>query len=296
MLIIKALFLILGTVLTVCFIVLTGRGVKYDPMNKNISKKQFSDKDLWAAGYALQEINRFSLANNLGQRLLSQARLLYPENDAKAAENWARLYLARTYSICLLIAAMVFCAAAFMSGIMILITPLFGLIAAYAVYDSGVKTMEKQLAVRREACEMEFPNIVSKMKLLMGCKIVMHDIWSIIAESKDGPVYDLMKYSCMRMRNGVSDVKAISEFSILTDSMLIRKFAAILIQNIEQGGSDMTHLLSEQATELWSAKRTMMLKKGDEAAAKLLVPTMMILIGVLAIILSAALSGISLDF
>ena len=295
MTLIKLIFLMLGTVLTAAYVMLTLRGQKYDPLIESLPKEGFSDKELWAAGYAMQEMKPFALETAIGQKLLNQAKLLHPENECKYAEYWARLYWARTLSLSLMAAAFVFCATGFMSGPMVVITPIFGLVAVYAVYDAGANAMGNELKKRSEACLMEFSNVVSKLALLMNSGMILRDAWFVVADSKLGPIYDLMKNACHAMNNGKSDIDAVYDFGIQSNAPEIRKFAGILIQNMSKGGSDMTIFLTQQSTELWSHKRQMMLQKGDEAAAKLLMPTMLMLLGILLIIIVSAMSGLNLS-
>lgn len=295
MLIMKLIFLVLGTILTIAYIGLTTRGKKYDPLIEGLPDEGFSDKELWAAGYALQEMPLFALESPIGQRLLGHAKLLHPENEYKFAEYWARLYWARTLSLCLLVAAVAFCATGFMDDIMVFITPVFGLFAVYAVYDSGANAMNNELKKRSAACMLEFSNMVSKLSLLMSTGLILRDAWFVVAGSKEGPIYDLMRIACDSMNNGKSDIDAIYDFGIQSNTPEIRKFSGILIQSMNKGGSDMTVFLSQQSSELWSHKRQLMLQKGDEAAAKLLVPTMLMLAGILMIIIVSAVSGLNLS-
>ena len=50
MLIMKLIFLVLGTILTIAYIGLTTKGKKYDPLIEGLPDEGFSDKELWAAG------------------------------------------------------------------------------------------------------------------------------------------------------------------------------------------------------------------------------------------------------
>ena len=52
MLIVKLICLVLGTVLAVLFILLTMSGKKEDWRIEGVPQKEFSDKELWAAGFA----------------------------------------------------------------------------------------------------------------------------------------------------------------------------------------------------------------------------------------------------
>ena len=60
----------------------------------------------------------------------------------------------------------------------------------------------------------------------------------------------------------------------------------MLVQSLEKGGGELTGFLMQQSKELWSLKRQRMLQKGDEAATKLLLPTTLMLVGIMLIILS----------
>ena len=296
MVFLKFIFLALGTLLTVIYILLTAKGKKYDSLIANLPDEGYSDKELWAAGFALQEMSMFGAKSAAGKKLRAQAKLLHPENEGKFAEYWARLYFARTLSLVLIVAAVVCCFTGMMDDSMAVIVPLFGAFAVYAVYDSGMNSMNKELKKRSDDCLLEFSNVVSKLSLVMGCGLNLRDAWFNVANSKDGPIYDLMKAACNAMNNGVSEKDAIYAFGNQCNTPQIRKFAGILIQSSEKGGSDLTIFLKQQSTELWSNKRQLMLKKGDEAAAKLLVPTMLMLGGILIIIIASAVAGLNLNF
>ena len=97
------------------------------------------------------------------------------------------------------------------------------------------------------------------------------------------------------MDSNTSLEEALYNFGVRTASPEIRKFASIIIQNAARGGADVTVFMRQQSQELWAHKRQLMLQKGDAAAAKLLLPTMLVLIGIIAIIIVAAVSGLSLN-
>ena len=56
MLIVKLICMVLGTVLAVLFILFTLRGRKEDWRIEGVPQKEFSDKELWAAGFAMQKL------------------------------------------------------------------------------------------------------------------------------------------------------------------------------------------------------------------------------------------------
>ena len=119
MLIVKMICLAIGTVLAVLFILLTMRGKKEDWRIEGVPEKEFSDKELWAAGFAMQQMPMFSMDSAVGKKMISASAILHPENGGRFVEYWARLYWARTLSMSLLVLALAFCAAVFMDGYML---------------------------------------------------------------------------------------------------------------------------------------------------------------------------------
>ncbi|MBR1476541.1 MAG: type II secretion system F family protein [Lachnospiraceae bacterium] len=294
MTIIKIVLLTIAAALIAMYIVLNLRGQKYDSLLNGLPKEGFSDKAFFAAGYALQDIKPFSMTGRIGKKLLSQSKILYPENEGRYAEYWARLYWARTLGLSVLVITFVFIITPLLDGMYMLLALFFGIASVYAIYTQGAKDMENKLKERAEKCLLEFPNVVSKLALLMNCGLIMKDAWFQVAKDKEGDIYDLMREACSEMNSGKSAAEAIYNFGVYSYSPEIRKFSSIIIQNVEKGGSDVTMYMRQQSSELWAHKRQLMLQRGDAAAAKLLIPTMIVLVGVLAIIISAAMGNISM--
>ena len=286
MLIVKMICLAIGTVLAVLFILLTMRGKKEDWRIEGVPEKEFSDKELWAAGFAMQQMPMFSMDSAVGKKMISASAILHPENGGRFVEYWARLYWARTLSMSLLVLALAFCAAVFMDGYMLFAVLVAGVAMVAVIYSNGANEMSNQLQKRSTECMMEFSNVVSKLTLLMNCGMILKEAWYIVAKSKQGIIYELMQEACREMDNGMASAEAIYNFGVRTGSPEVRKFACIIIQNIEKGGSDVTAVMSQ--------RRQMLLRKGDDAAAQLLAPTTIVLIGVILIIMVAAMSGMDM--
>ena len=99
MLIVKLICLVLGTALTALFILFALRGRKEDWRIEGVPQKEFSDKELWAAGFAMQQLPVFSMDSAVGKKMMSASAILHPENGGRFVEYWARLYWARTLSM-----------------------------------------------------------------------------------------------------------------------------------------------------------------------------------------------------
>ena len=128
--------------------------------------------------------------------------------------------------------------------------------------------------------------------LIVNSGVILHDAWEIVARGNKGTFSDLMLRSCEAMRTGRSDVDAIYEFGYLTDSEEIKKFTSALIQSVERGGGELPSFLSNQSKELWNHHRQYMLQQGEKAAGALLMPIALMFVGVMCIVLVAALQSV----
>lgn len=291
MFLIRMICLLLGTALSVLYLLMMLRGRKYDSMTAHL--ENFENKDLCAAGFAMQDIPFLALRGRLGKELRVQADLLY---GSTYQEYYARLYYARALSITALLLAVMLLAASLLSGSMTVLVLLAGIVAAAAVWVSQIEQMKQQVAKRRDACLDEFPNVISKLALLVSSGMILYQAWTAVAQSKDGQIYDLMRQTCRDVGNGMSESSAYYRFGILSDCQDIRKFSSMLVQSLEKGGSELTTFLMQQSKELWSQKRQRALQAGDAAAAKLLIPTVLMLVGIMLIILSAVFMSMSVGF
>ncbi len=287
MFLVQMLLLILGSAVGIFYIVMLIRGGKYSSMAEQMDKETFSNKDFCGAGFAMHKIKLFAMRGKRAKNLRTQAELIYGE---MYCEYYAQLYHARAISVTTMLAAFVLLAAALVSALwadMLVPTVLGGGILCAAMWIDQIGEMKKTLDKRREACVEEFPNVISKLALLFGSGMILYDAWSEIAKSREGPIYELMRRSCQDVENGMSESDAYYRFGLLSDSQEIRKFSSMLVQTLERGGGEITGFLMQQSKELWELKRQRMLQKGDEAATKLIVPTTLMLVGILIIILSA---------
>lgn len=74
------------------------------------------------------------------------------------------------------------------------------------------------------------------------------------------------------MNNGKSEIDALYEFGIMTNSDSIKKFVSALIQSIERGGADLPQFLANQSSELWSEKGSCYFKRVKKQLADCLCP------------------------
>lgn len=285
------IFLIIGTILTVLFIIFLFKGSKYDYMLDSLTGDAFPLKTIYSVGLIWQDTPLTRLRGKLGEQLRGNAILYYSK---QYSEFYARIIWAQVLSFVHMCLALFWIAAGIaigaMSNFLILFGGITGILAAYYFLTY---TKEK-IKTRQDECETEFPNAISKLALIVNSGVIMHDAWEMVAYGREGTFYDLMKASCVEINNGKSEIDAIYEMGKLTNSDDIKKFTSALIQSIERGGGDLPQFLANQSSELWGRKRQNMLQKGEKAASALLMPIALMFFGVMLIVIAAAMQSFSL--
>lgn len=286
----RIVVLAVGSILTALFIVLSLKGGKYDYMIEPLDSGNFPLKSLYAAGFALSDLRLFQLRGKAARKLREDTVLFY---DRQYSEFYARAIWAQSLSLALVCAAAGFSLAGLLGGDMMGFLALLAVVmAAFCVYYFMHHT-EEELNARRDECDSEFPNAASKLALLVNAGVILHEAWRMVAQGKEGTIYNMMRNACDEMDNGKSEIDAIYEFGVLSGSNDVKKFASALIQSLERGGGELPSLLSEQASELWEGRRQNLLQKGEKAAGALLAPVGLMFVGTLLLVVAAAMQSMS---
>ena len=279
----RIIFLAAATVLTVLYIVLLFRGRDYDEWTENLEAPDFPLSFLYTAGYAWTEIPFARFRGRVRERMMIYARLLY---DPQFAEFYSTAYYAAALSFLHLFLA---------AGFIISGLTGFGFFAFTGFVGGTVfawfflTRLQARVEERRIECTSELPEIVTSMALLINSGMILKEAWRTVSLSREGMVYDLMKNASDNIQNGMSEKDAYFRFGVLSGSVEVQRFASALVQGMESGSRDLAELLLKQASEMWSMKRQIMLQKGEQAAGKLLIPTTLIFIGIIVIVIAAAL-------
>jgi len=277
----------LGTVLTVVFIALLFAGRKYSGMVESLPDEDFPLKSLYVAGIVL--LKRFTIRGKIAGKVKEFNTIYY---GVKFGEYYAFMVWAQSITLGLLIltVCLLLCGVMKDMAVLFLLIGVGGSVYTVLYFIGHTKQLVDR---RREECEFEFPNAISKMALLVNSGVILHDAWNLVAFGKEGVFYRMMREACERMDNGVSDSVAIHDFGVQSNSGDVKKFATALIQNAERGGGELSIFLANQSSELWNHRRQIALQRGEKAASALLAPIALMLVGVMLIIIAAAMQSFS---
>ena len=288
--ILNFILLLLASIATVMFLVNLARGKQYGYMVESLDGGEYFLKELYVVGFSLNDGKIFKLRGKMERNLKKQAKLLWGD---RYYEYYANLAWAQFLSLTLLVVSVGFSLSGFLKTEQIPILLILVLLFVAAFWNLSLSRMKEKVQQRREACEAEFPNMVSKLALLINSGMVLREAWHVTAYGKVGTLYTLMKQACEDMENGESDVGAIYKFGVTSDSASIKKFTSAMIQGMQKGNSELADFMVSQTSELWAHKRQMALQQGEVAAGKLIIPLGITFAGIIMIIVSAAMQSMS---
>lgn len=237
-------------------------------------------------GYVLQR--RFDAIGRSGiyKAILTNYFELY---GRKHAANKTKQLLAKLLSypllgvaVSLLLGALTVGLGSVTAGFGILgIGTLLVLVLTYAMYDE----VSDQVNKRREAIKRQFPNVVSKLALLVTSGMIMDKAWKETAESQGSELYLEMRRTVDELDNLVTPEAAYANFIDRCNTKETAKLASAIMQNLSKGNAEIGGLLKEMASEAWNERRHMAKRDSEKANSKLMIPTMLLFIAILVMLM-----------
>lgn len=153
--------------------------------------------------------------------------------------------------------------------------------------DSSLK---EEIEKRRRAIQMEFPEFINKLTLLVNAGMTISKAWEkIINENKKEHVlYDEMRYALMEIKAGKAEATAYEEFARRCRVKEVTKFVSVIVMNLKRGGAEVVPVLKEQGNECWEMRKNAAKQMGEEASTKILIPLMIMFLGIVIIVSTPA--------
>ena len=161
--------------------------------------------------------------------------------------------------------------------IVMFIGMLIVLVLVYAIYDE----LQSNVLKRRTAISKQFPNIVSKLALLVTSGMIMDKAWKKTALSSDEELYQEMKLTAHELDNLVSPEVAYGNFISRCNTKETAKLASAILQNLSKGNAEVGRLLKTMAQEAWQERRHTAKRDAEKANSKLMIPTMLLFLAIL---------------
>ena len=175
---------------------------------------------------------------------------------------------------------------------------MIGLAAAAAVYiQEGMREKRKE-EERREQLLKQYPDMVSKISLLLGSGMTLSAAWERIVlnyqrqleqhQTGTAEVYEQMLLSYREMQDGVGELKVYERFGERCGTPQYRRLSMLIVQNLRKGSSGLRQMLEKEVADAFVLRKNLAKKAGEEAGTKILFPMMLMLCIVMVIILVPA--------
>lgn len=277
----QMILLIPATVLMLAWIWLAVRyEAKFATITSTLDKEQYPLADLFYIGFQLLEFVHFNTKSDYSRKKVKEMSEVY---GRKYAEYYFYVLVGGQVTYIATILPFVFALAILANSPEALLFGgvLGGLLAWYLS-----ESFKDKLSARREALLSEFPQVLSKMTLLVNSGMVLRNAWNKVAEGGTGVIYDEMRLTTAELRNGISEPEAYRNFAERCGLKEMRKFSSLVAQSLAKGSGDLSFFLKDMSDEMWEMKRNMVKRKSEQTNSKLLFPIVLIFLGILFMIMA----------
>ncbi len=178
---------------------------------------------------------------------------------------------------------------------------LMSVIAGFLIYFGRDRELSKQVAAREREMLLCYPEIVSKMTLLIGAGMTLRGAFEKVAhdyEIRRGKAkyyaYEELCIAVHKMKSGLSEIQAYQDFGSRCEISRYNKLGNLLSQNLKKGSSDLLRLLEEEVRDAFEERKSLARRLGEEAGTKLLLPMGLMLLIVMVIVIVPAFLSFSL--
>ena len=268
-----------GSVISMIYIVLLMVSKKYDYLIEPLTGKEWMLKEVYGPGFLICDMIKYDFTSKVERTRRRDLGLLY---DARYTDYYLRVCAAQRISLSMLIVVLGFAIFGLVNDVLILVVlAVFGVVAYY--YFSGLQT--EQIKKRSDIFLSDFPDIVSKIALLINAGMILKEAWIRVAGTGTSPIYQEMQRTVDDMENGMAEVDAYYAFGTRCVIPEIKKFSSTLSQGVVKGNAELVTMVQEQNAEIWLARKHRAKQQGEKAGGKLMIPIMIMFVGILIVII-----------
>lgn len=171
------------------------------------------------------------------------------------------------------------------------------ILASMLLLVSKERAKENQRQKRRSQMFLDYPNLVTKLCLLMQAGMTMRRAFSKTAldyrkynqpQADSRYAYEEMLVTYYEMESGVLESQAYENFGRRCDHPQYRTLATLLSQNLKKGSRGLLEILERESLSAFEDRKRQAKIMGEAAATKLLIPMVLMLLVVLIILMVPA--------
>jgi len=224
----------IASILTIIWISFLVMGSKeFNSIVNPLASKEYPLKELYVIGFFMLKILKCDFISSGDKKRLKDVSNVYGE---RYANYYLRVVYAQklTFSFTILL---IFCYFSLldMNGIL----ALFGIFVAVIIFYYLDLRIKDKIEAKEEDLLREFPEVLSKLTLLINAGMIMRDAWGKVSLTGEGRLYTEMQLTIDEMNNGISEVNAFMNFGTRCSVNEIKKFTSSLVQNLTKGNSEL---------------------------------------------------------
>lgn len=254
---------------------------KYQSILSQLDIKVFPFKNFLHLGLFILETFKFSFNTSYDRKLLGAIVELYGNQKAVLL---LKVHWGNKITLVMLSLLFAFFVGNFTEPDAGYITFILFLPVAIAVFTD--RDLFEKVKKRRQIIQLEFPDFVNKLTLLINAGMTISKAWEKIAadNSRKTPLYMEVGAAIHDIRSGIPEHKAYEEFAKRCKIPVITRFITVILQNIRKGNAELVPILRVYANECWELRKTIAKRFGEEASTKLLLPIMLMFVAILLIV------------
>lgn len=174
-------------------------------------------------------------------------------------------------------------------------------LASVVLYTGRDRDLKAEVAKREREMLLDYPEIVSKLTLLLGAGLTLRAAFEKVASDYKNREWGRRSYALEemlitvhRMRSGVSEYEAYLDFGKRCAVRRYTKLGALFSQNIKKGSAGLLAEMEKEAHDAFEERKANARKRGEEAGTKLLLPMALMLSVVMIVIIVPAFMSFSL--
>ncbi len=150
----------------------------------------------------------------------------------------------------------------------------------------GDRDLFEKIKKRRNAIQLDFPDFVNKLTLLINAGMTVTRAWEKTStdSSRQTPLYCEINSAIQNIRSGMPEHKAYEEFAKRCHVPVVTRFISVVLQNIRKGNAELVPILRVFANECWEMRKNTARRYGEEASTKMLLPMMLMFVAILLIV------------
>ncbi len=270
----------IGTIMVLLWSILFLKYInRFDNILSTIDPKQFMMPELFFIGFGFIDLFKVNLKTEGGRKKEKKIAEVHGE---KYAAYYHYCIVGGQITYILTIAPMGLFIGAITNDILYAVLALAATAAIVVYLDMEISNAVEK---KRDEILSDYPEVLSKLTLLVNAGMVVREAWTKVAYTSSRAMYMEMQKASEEMSNGVSELDALHNFAQRCAVKEIKKFASILSQNLQKGGSELALNLRYMNEESWEEKKHRAKRLGETAGTKLMVPLMIMFAGILLMVI-----------